>query len=180
MDTKITTLQDTLKIGYEAYEESREEAREVWNMYHNRQYTDEQIAVLKNRGQPVETFNVIKLFARMLIGYYSTVLNTVKVSPEQMNDIPTASVLNDLVKHTMRVNNFDTEGDKLKLSGLVSGIMCSYIDVEDTGEKDVFGRNIRQISINHVPDSEIVLDPLSRLEDYSDARFLHRLSLIHI
>mgnify|MGYP003998423015 CR=1 FL=1 len=174
MDTKITTLQDTLKIGYEAYEESREEAREVWNMYHNRQYTDEQIAVLKNRGQPVETFNVIKLFARMLIGYYSTVLNTVKVSPEQMNDIPTASVLNDLVKHTMRVNNFDTEGDKLKLSGLVSGIMCSYIDVEDTGEKDVFGRNIRQISINHVPDSEIVLDPLSRLEDYSDARFLHR------
>jgi len=174
MKTDITTLQDTFKIGYESYEESRKEAQEVWDMYHNRQYTDNQQATLAARGQPAETFNIIKLFARMLLGYYSTVLNTIKVSPVQMQDIPTSAILNDLVKYTMRKNNFATEGDKLKLSGIISGVMCSYIDVEDTGDRDPFGRMIRDINISHVPDSEIVLDPLSRLEDYSDARFIHR------
>lgn len=174
MQKDIETLQDSFKVGHEAYEESRQEAKIAWDMYHNRHYTSDQLAVLENRGQPAETFNVIKLFARMLIGYYSTVLNTIKVSPVQMQDIPSASVLNDLIKYTTRNNNFDTEGDKLKLSGIISGIMCSYIDVVDTDERDPFGRKVREIKVSHVPDSEVVLDPASRLEDYSDARYIHR------
>lgn len=174
MKTDIHTLKDTFKIGYEAYETSRKEANDVWDMYHNRQYTYEQINILNNRGQPAETFNVIKLFARMLLGYYSTVLNTVQVLPNQESDVATAQLLNDLVKYTMRDNNFLAEGDKVKLSAIISGIFCVYIDVKETGEKDQFGRAIRKVVFNYVPDIELVFDPLSRLEDYSDARFIHR------
>ena len=174
MKTDLQTLQDALRISFDAYEESRLEADEVNNMYHNRQYTQEQLAILNARGQPAETFNIIKMFGRLILGYYSTVVNTVKVSPRQYNDILTASLLNDVLDFTMMANNMETEGDKVKLDGLLAGLMCVYIDVEDTKEKDQFGRVVRKINISHVPQAEICIDPLSRLEDYSDARYLHR------
>jgi hypothetical protein len=174
----VETLQDMFRIGYNAYADSRAEASHIWDLYHNRQFTPDQIAVLQKRGQPVETFNVIKLFARMLLGYYSSVVNTVRVLPTHERDIATASLVNDIVNYTLRHNNFDSEGDKLKLSGLISGLMVSYIDPVDMPQKDEYGRPYRDIKVSHVPDSEVVLDPLSRLEDYSDARFIHRFSWI--
>lgn len=174
MKVDIETLKDTFKIGYEAYEESREEAKKVMDYFHNRQYTADQLNTLSRRGQPAETFNIVKLFARMLIGYYSTVVNTVRVTPQQQDDIMTAAILGDLVDYTFRVNNFNAEGDKIKFDAILAGLMCSYQDVKDTNETDEFGRPIYEIKTHHVPSLEIILDPMSRLEDYSDARFIHR------
>jgi len=174
MDTSLETIKDTFKIGYTVYEDSRIEAQEVENLFHNRQYNDSQLSTLAERGQPAETFNIIKLFGRLLLGYYSTVVNTVKVNPVHYRQIVTASLLNDITSQVMRVNKMETEGDKIKLDGLLAGVMACYEDVEDTKQKDQFGRIIRKVTLAHVPWSELVLDPLSRLEDYSDARFIHR------
>lgn len=174
MKTDLQTLKDTFKISYDVYWKSREEGNEVVDMFHNRQYTDSQLADLENRGQPAETFNIIKLFGRLLLGYYSTVVNTVRVSPVQLSDVLTSSLLNDVVDYIMRNNHMETEGDKIKLDGLLAGIMAAYIDVEDTNQRDQFGRVIRRVTITHVPWAELALDPLSKLEDYSDARYIHR------
>lgn len=174
MDTDIQTLQDTFKIGYEAYLPSRVEGAEVLDMFHNRQYSSSQLAILSNRGQPAETFNVIKLFGRLILGYYSTVVNTVRCYPVQYRDVLTASLVNDIVDYEMRTNHMETEGDKMKLDGILQGLMCSFVDVNPTGARDVFNRAIRKIGITHVPAEELVLDPLSRQEDYSDGRFIHR------
>ena len=174
MQTDIKTLQDTFKVGYEAFQASREEAREIVNMFHNRQYTESQLAVLANRGQPAETFNIIKMFGRLVLGYYSSVINTVVAQPVQEDDIITAAVINDMIDYTLRENNFENEGDKIKLDGLLSGLMAAYTVVVPTGEKDEFGRPQYRIEIQHVPSEELVLDPMSRKEDYSDSRFLHR------
>lgn len=175
MKATIEDLQDTFKYGYEVYRDSRKEADEIWNLYHNRHFTPSQLATLANRGQPAETFNVIKMFARMLVGYYSTVVNTAVVNPIDYRDVTKAGMLNDIVNHAFRVNRMDSvEGDKVKLSGLVSGLLISYIDVVDTGRRDTFNRPINSIKLRHVPDSEVVLDPASKADDYSDARFLHR------
>ncbi len=174
MKATIKDLKDSFKVGYEAFEPSRKEADEVWNLYHNRHFTSEQLAVLERRGQPAETFNVVKLFARMLVGYYSTLINTVVVQPSNPRDIDTASMLNDVVNNIFEQNRFDIEGDSIKLGGMVSGLICSYVNVVDTGAKDQFGRPINHCEANHVPDSELVLDPMSTKDDYSDARYLHR------
>lgn len=174
MKIDIETLQDTFLIGYNSYYDSRVEALDVMDKYHNRHYTSEQLAILKERGQPPETFNVIKMFGRMLLGYYSTVINNIKVNPAQFDDIQTAAILNDLVNQTFRVNNFVSEGDKIKLDCILTGLMCSYVNVNKTGETDEFGRPKYKIDINHIPALELVLDPMSRLDDYSDARYIHR------
>lgn len=174
MQTDILTLQDLFKISYDAYEDSRYEADEILDLFHNRQYTQSQLAELENRGQPAETFNVIKLFGRLLLGYYSTVVNTIKISPVQESDILTASLMNDTIDYVMRTNHMETEGDKIKLDGILQGLMVVYLDVKDTGRRDKFGRFIYKITASHVPAEQIAPDPMSTLEDYSDGRFIHR------
>lgn len=174
MKCKIQDIQDAFKIGYEAYKTSRAEAEEVWDLYHNRHYSFEQLAILENRGQPKETFNIVKMFARMLVGYYSTVVNTAVARPRHPRDVTTATVLTDTINYVFEQNRMDIEGDQMKLGGLISGIMCAYEEVYDTGDRDQFGRPINGIKLHHVPDYEIVLDPNSVLDDYSDAAYLHR------
>ena len=174
----VETCRDLFQIGYEAYESSRIESLEVQDMYHNRQWTADQMARLSNRGQPAETFNVIKLFTRMILGYYSTVVNTAVASPTRYQDVAKASVINDLLDHAFRINDFITEGDEIKLDGFLSGVMCSEVTVKDTGGKDQFGRPIRRIVLNAINSNEIVLDPYSRKTNYSDARCIHRFKWI--
>lgn len=175
MKATIQDLQDTFRVGYEVFKKSRKEADEVRNLYHNRHFTEQQLATLENRGQPAETFNIVKMFARMLVGYYSTVVNTAVISPRHYRDIDQAAVLNDVVNYTFEDNRFDTiEGDKIKLNAMLSGLLISFIDVLPTDEKDEYGRTINRITMSHVPDSEVILDPMSSADDYSDAMYLHR------
>lgn len=174
MKVNIETLKDTFKFAYEAFEDSRKESNRILDFYHNRQYDDEQLNVLARRGSPQETFNVIKTFGRMLLGYYSTIVNAIKVVPVQQQDIGTAGILNDIVDYIFRTNNFISEAEKIKLDLILHGLMCSYVDVEEQKRTDEFGRPIFKIKVHHVPIMEIVMDPMSRLDDYSDARFIHR------
>lgn len=174
MKTDNETIRDSFHLGYDEYYESRVEANSAWDMYHNRQWTDDQEALLTKRGQPKETFNVIKLFARMLVGYYSTVMNTVRAEPQQFSDSTSASLVTDTINVIFETNSMDVEGDKIKLSGMVSGLMCAQVEPYFTGERDQFGRPLYSVRLGHVPDHELVLDPMSTDENYDDARFLHR------
>lgn len=179
MKVNIKTLQDTFKYGYEQSEDSRIEAATIWDYYHNRQYNTDQLNELANRGQPAETFNVVKLFSRMLLGYYSSVVNTVQALPVQQEDTDGALLINDVLQQIFHTSNFSAEGDKIKLSGIISGLMVAYEEVVETGRVDKFGRKLYEVQLSHVPDSEIVLDPSSRKEDYSDANWIHRFRWLH-
>ena len=174
MKTDIETLRDSFWLGYDEFLESREEAEVAWNFYHNRQWNVDAINKLVNRGQPVETFNIVKLFSRMLVGYYSTTVNTAVADPVQYADLTTASLVTDSISHLFDINHMGVQGDKIKLSGMISGLMCTRQQPYKTGERDQFGRPLYSIKINSIPDYELILDPLSTEEDYSDARFLHR------
>ena len=174
MKATVEDLKDSLKRGYEAYYDSRKEAEVVSDLYHNRQYTDGQLATLENRGQPKETFNIVKLFARMLVGYYSTIINTVRVEPTQTSDIEVAALIHDTLNYEFKRNRFDLLGDQIKLSGLLSGLLVSYVNVRPSGKRDKFNRPVNIIDMDYVPEYELILDPASTRDDYSDARFLHR------
>lgn len=175
MDIKsINYLRDTFKIGYEAYEEAREEAKEMWLYYHNRHYTAEQHNILNVRGQPAETYNVIKIFSRLFLGYYSTIVTSLTAQAVNTRDETIAKIVTDIIKYTLRDSNFKSESEKIKLSGLLSGLLCAHVYVQDTDEKDDFGRVKKEIKVNYIPDHEIVLDPNSVLDDYSDAMYIHR------
>jgi len=178
MKADLDTIRDTFEIGYNAYELSKREALEIWDQYHNRQYTADQLAVMSNRGQPSETFNVIKVFSRMLLGYYSTVVNTAVARPTKFETSTNAMLINDVLAYVLRTNNMIAQGDLVKLSAFMSGIMCVHLEVVPTGEKDRFGRALKEVKIEYIHDSEIVKDPQARKDDYSDGRYIHRFKWI--
>ena len=139
MKTDIKSLQDHFESWYSINQASREEVTTVFDMYHNRQWDQMQLQDLANRGQPAETFNVIKLMVRTLVGYYSSVVNKAVVEPTTYNDITKATMLNDVMKNAYENTDFYTVDDDIKLYGMISGLFISHTKIVATGEKDIFG-----------------------------------------
>ena len=174
MRTDIKTLKDSFEAWYEVNRESRREASTVIDLYHNRQWAKEQLVVLENRGQPKETFNIIKLMTRTLVGYYGTVVNRAVVEPRTYNDVTKATLMNDAIQTVYERTDFETVDDDIKMYGMLTGLFISHTQVKYSGKQDIFGRNEYSIVISEVNPEEVVIDPLSQKRNYSDARGIHR------
>ena len=174
----VDYLKETFQYSVDTYEEPQKEAQEVREIYSNRHYTVNQIATLTERGQPIETFNVVLMMIRALTGYLGQVQNAPQIKPRSMQDNDVAFALNDYVQYVLEDNDFDMVKRRLQLDGLTSGLMVRYTDVIKTGLKDQWGRDIHQIKISHVPSWQCAIDPMAKLEDKSDSRFFHRFKWI--
>jgi hypothetical protein len=175
-DAKNPLLQkcrDYYKISCEQYQDSINEGREVIDLYHGRQYTAAQLEALRNNGQPAQYFNVIKMFTNAIIGYLETVVTTVTVEPRYPGESIVARIINDVLQYTLDTNDWTTNEKFIKIDGLLTGLMCAYEEVIPTGEYDELGRPLYEIKLHHIPSYQVRIDPQSRLEDYSDARFIH-------
>ena len=170
MKTDIQALQDYFESWYIVNERSRTETSLVLDMFNNRQWAPAQILELEGRGQPKETFNIIKSMTRALIGYYSSVVNKAQVEPTNYNHITKATMLNDIMKSEYDRTDFDMVDDDIKMFGFLSGLFISHTTVNPNGNKDMFGRNEQGIEISDVSPDTVVLDPLSKKRNYSDAR----------
>lgn len=172
-DPILQKCRDYYKVSVEAYRDTHLEGQEIIDMYHNRQYTQAQLQKLREQGQPAETFNIIKLFTNAIIGYLETVVSTIQAVPRYPSESVLANIVNDVIQATLDDNDWTSNERFIKIDGLLTGLMCAYEEVVDTGVKDEFGRPIYNIKLSHVPSYEVRIDPQSRLEDYSDARFIH-------
>ncbi|MCI4437646.1 MAG: hypothetical protein JHC33_12640, partial [Ignisphaera sp.] len=169
----LMACKDAYRISNMQYEPCILEGQEVVDLFNNRQYTSAQLAKIAENGQPAETFNVIKMLANAIIGYLDTVVNEVVVEPRYMSSPSVALLLNDVVKYVLDDNDFEALSKRLKLDGLLTGLMVIHEDVVDTGAKDKYGRKIFDIKLAHKPSWQVRLDPQSMLDDYSDARYIH-------
>lgn len=176
--TDTEYLKETFQYAVDTFENSQKEAQECRDMYTNRQYTAEQINVLNSRGQPVETFNVVLMMTRAIMGYLDRVQNRPTIKPRTIESNDVASALNDYLNYVLDDNSFDSIRRKLQLDGLMSGLMVLYTDVIKTGVKDKYGRDIHRIKMSYVPSYQVGIDPMAKLEDGSDARFMHRFKWI--
>ncbi|MCI4436944.1 MAG: hypothetical protein JHC33_09080 [Ignisphaera sp.] len=172
----LMACRDAYNISNTQYAFSIEEGQEIINLYNNRQYTAAQLQKIADNGQPAETFNIIKMLSNAIIGYLDTVVNDISVEPRYMSSPSVALLLNDIVKYVLDENDFETLNKRLKLDGLLTGLMVIHEDVVDTGIKDKYGRKIYEIKLAHKPSWQVRLDPQSILDDYSDARYIHEFS----
>ena len=172
MSPLLEECRDAYKISNEAYENSINEGQEVIDLYHNRQYTAAQLSTLVENGQPAETFNVIKMLANSMIGYMETITNQINIEPRYMGSATTALLLNDVVEYTLDRNSFKAMNKRIKLDGLLTGLMVCYEEVIPTGKTDDYGREVYEIKLSHVPSWQCRIDPMSTLDDYSDANHI--------
>ena len=174
MDRLVEKAKEYFEYSTDFFSLSREQAKEVVDFNHNRHYTQAQLNVLANRKQPAETFNVIKSYKRVISGYLSSTISNINVKPVGIEDVNIASLGQDIVQHTLRVSKFKRMKVKLIDDLLLAG-MCAYeIRAEDTGKTDQFGTKDLQIILSYLPWNEVIVDPKSREEDYSDAKYVSK------
>ena len=173
MRPTIINCQDAYAISRSVYKSSDEEAQEAIDMYHNRKYTQAELDVLNSRDQPVETFNIIKMFSNAIEGYMESTVHDVQVQPRYMSNPASALLLDDVVSYVLDTNEFEMEGAKCVLDGILTGKLCVDYDIVDTKEVDTFGRKVKELRINHLPAMRTKIDPMSEKDDMSDAVHWH-------
>ena len=175
MPYKIEELQAQCQHSITCYEDSYEEARTAHDYYHGRHWGVDEYTQLIEKRIPPMYINMFRKLSDRLVGHLGTVVNTVRIIPQQRQDVALAEILNTLVNYTFRSNSFDTEeGQDIQLQGLLTGLFCCTCMPVATGQQDEFGRDKYQIEMKMVPVYDIILDPASKELDYSDARYIHR------
>lgn len=170
----IQLAQDTYRIAQTENAKSVAQGHVALDMYHNRQWTEAQLATLNTRGQPAETFNVFKMLAHAMVGYFDTVANEISVEPTHMNSAVSAMVVNDVVSFVQDRNDYESIRRQLQLDALLTGLAVCYETVKETGQTDQYGRKLYKIELERVPSWQVRIDPMSRRDDMSDSRFTHR------
>ena len=171
----ITNLRAMAQHSVECYRESYQEAFNIHEYYHGRQLSARRIENMNKANIPHMSDNLIKKYASLVGGHFTTVVNTIKINAQQENDVELASILHDLVNFDFRRNAFDTDqGQEVVLQGILTGLFSITRMPVDTGDKDEFGRPIYANQIEHVPVYDLILDPNSSKFDYSDAEWVTR------
>ena len=179
LDTDLLKLcKDTYEISNNELENSILEGKRMIDLYHNNQWTSAQRNVLTSRGQPVETYNVIKMLAHAMVGYFDTVANQISVEPRHMNSATSALLVNDVVQYIQDSNDYETLRRKTQLDSLLTGLSVVYETVKDTGKTDDYGRVVYEVELERIPSWQVRVDPMARKDDMSDARFQHRFKWI--
>ena len=97
-DPILQKCRDYYKISAEMYDETVKEGQEIIDMYHNRQYTQAQLLKLRELGQPAETFNIIRMFTNVIIGYLETVVTDITAVPRYPGTSVLANITNDVIQ----------------------------------------------------------------------------------
>ena len=171
----IEYLRATAERSLNIYAKSYNEADNIMRYYTDKPWSDEELAELQENRIPAKRTNLILQLCNIIVGEISNEVNTVRVTPQQMEDTPLAEILNDLVNYIFRKTAWDTTvGQDMISQALLTGLVCIQRVPYDTGKKDQFGRPIYDISIENVSYKDVILDPASRKANYSDARYIHR------
>ena len=154
---------------HDATRENREAAEKDRDYYDNHQWTDEEIAVLNERLQPVITVNRIAPKINYVLG--AEIKN--RVDPKAYARTPVheddAHVATDGLRYVSDRENFDKKRSKTMKGLLTEGVGGVVVEPETVmvnGEKRV------EVSIRRLNYNRIWYDHHSIEPDFSDARYL--------
>jgi hypothetical protein len=143
-------------------EEARDRAALSRDYYDGKQWTREEIATLKQRGQPPIVFNRIKRKVDSILGVERNRRTDPKAYPRTPRDEQSA----DIVTQALRFVS-----DQTRLNNIFSGAFeCGMI--EGAGAAEVIMDGPEDIRVNLIPWDEFIFDPRSSRHDFSDARYL--------
>ena len=168
----VQELQTLFTTHYNDTQMSRDEYGKMKKAFHNQLLSSDEVNDILKKGLAPETFNIFKAFLRMLQGYYSNVVNEFNVIAPSNELVPTATVVNGVIKSILQQNRFTLLSEEVKLDGFLSGLFALEILPKDTGTTDEFGRPIIDIKMSNVPYDNLVLDYNVEQEDFSDITYL--------
>lgn len=167
-------LQDSFSFALSKSVVSLTRGLELHRYYNDDPFTPREIHIIQQRKQPIEQMNIIKRITDIIVGNLTGISSTIRTYPVQTEDADKSLAVNALLSEVLVNNSFSTESIKMHKDGLLTGLMVAKVDAITTGDKDKFGVPLYNVDVKHVPSMEVLLDPLSTADDYSDARYIHR------
>jgi len=149
------------------YDSSWKEKANTWYGYYNGdQWSSDEIAQLEERGQAVTTYNHIAPAIDSIIGGERQNRPEIKMAGRTPDDERIAEVKTELFNYIAYNSDTDNETDKQIKDYLIAGRgwMYTYPDVD--------GKEFNDIRHKWIDYRDMFSDPLSKMDDSSDARFI--------
>lgn len=150
---------------FRAFESNKDrelkESQEHRRYYHAKQWTEEQVATLKKRKQPVITDNRVARKIDFLVGVEQRMRRDPKAYPRTPKHDQDADAATAAVRFVCDVNRWEKSASDVAHDGMVSNCGVVWIGVE-----------AREVKIRQVDVSRFFYDPRSIKADFSDARFM--------
>lgn len=159
-----------LRRLFRAFEENKrreiEEQREARRYYSGRQWSDEEIAILNRRKQPVIWDNRIQRKIDFLVGVEQRMRRDPKAYGRTPQDSKSADVASASLRFVCDQNRWEVIASDAAHDGITSGVGVAWIGIE----KDKKGTLDPKIKRGQV--DRFFYDPRSTMSDFSDARYM--------
>jgi len=160
-------LLDRYKYAQEHYAEWIEAATEDYQFALGQQWSDEDLATLKEQGRPAMTFNRIKPLINLIGGYQRENTARIKVSPEGGEDLIFSEVMDRALKAVDKWSHFNYQLGYLWDEGTIVG--KSFIEASLDYAKDPIKGELQFNLIDY----DIVLpDPNNKSYDMNSGDFV--------
>lgn len=164
-----TDILSKLLEWYDDAEDASQDARELAEMdrdyYDGRQWTDEEVRILTQRGQPPITSNRIRRKINYVLGYEQRLRTDPRAMPRTPKHEDAAKAATDALRYIVEVNRFDRIKSSVFDNMVVEGFGGCEISLKQ-------GRDGIDIILKHVHWDRLFYDPHSRERDFSDARYM--------
>ena len=154
---------------YEDAEDASQDARELAEMdrdyYDGRQWTDEEVRILTQRGQPPITSNRIRRKVNYILGYEQRLRTDPRAMPRTPKHEDAAKAATDALRYIVETNRFDRLKSSVFDNMVVEGFGGCEISLKQS-------RDGIDIILKHVHWDRLFYDPHSRERDFSDARYM--------
>jgi len=146
-------------------QEWKEKAKDMYNLYHGEQWTNDEIATLQERKQAVTTFNHISPAIDSIIGGERLNRPKIKMAGRTLDDEKIAEIKTNLYDYIQYNSKTDDELDSVILDCLVAGRGTMIVEpVLDDKEPNIMHR--------FVDYRDMFVDSLSKKDSLEDARYV--------
>jgi hypothetical protein len=149
-------------------QEWRDNSTSWYQFYHGAQWTSEEQSALRDRGQAVITFNHIKPAIDSIIGSERQNRPKITMAGRTLDDQQIAQVKTSLYDYIQYSSNTDDELDSVVKDAFVAGRGWMYVYPELDGSEFIDLRH------SHVDYRDMFIDAMSKKDDMSDCRRIHR------
>lgn len=162
----LARLRTWFENAEDASETARARAEQARDYYDGEQLTEEEIATLQKRGQPVMVANRIKPKINYLRGLEKKSRMDPKAYPRNPGDEEGAQAATDALRYVCDAEVFDQTSSRTWDNILVEGFGGADVIVEDDGGP------VPRIRVVHYRWDRLFYDPHSAEPDFSDAKFV--------
>lgn len=149
----------------ETTQPAREKAERDRDYYDEKQWTETEETVLKNRKQPVITYNRVKRKVNAMMGLEKQTRKDPKAFPRNPDDEESAQAATDVIRYACEDNRWDDKRSECAKELAIEGTCAVMVGVKQT--KAGIDPEIRRIAWDR-----LYYDPHSSEFDFADASFM--------